>query len=130
LLKSYAELNPPKIVELFEEPSPLEFLRYVAINRPVVIRGSAKSFDAYENWEFQYLHDRMHGQSVNVSSTSNGKADSPTVVEDELWFVKPNETSVQFEKVLREIIDQEYKALSEIKGTLLCHLAHESLLKE
>ena len=40
LLETYNDLNPANVEELYEEPSPLEFMRYVAKNRPFVVRRS------------------------------------------------------------------------------------------
>jgi jumonji domain-containing protein 7 len=41
LLESYNELNSSYITELDEIPSPLEFMRFVSLNRPFVVRGGA-----------------------------------------------------------------------------------------
>ncbi|MFX9552042.1 hypothetical protein ABTO49_20850, partial [Acinetobacter baumannii] len=46
LLKTYNELNAAVVDELDEEPSPLEFLRYVARNTPFVVRGAASGWEA------------------------------------------------------------------------------------
>lgn len=44
LLETYASLNPATITTLDALPSPLEFLRFVAQNRPFVIRGGAAEY--------------------------------------------------------------------------------------
>ena len=41
LLETYNELNSNIITALYEEPSALEFMRYVAMNRPFVVRRGA-----------------------------------------------------------------------------------------
>ena len=46
LIETYHELNAAVVDELSAEPSPLEFMRYVATNRPFVVRGGAKNWAA------------------------------------------------------------------------------------
>lgn len=72
LLIAYDELNSPHIDELFSEPSPLEFMRYVARNRPFVVRGGAKSWRAVRTWNVKTLKEVLDGQSVNVAVTPFG----------------------------------------------------------
>jgi len=72
LIQAYHELNPDIIDEMNEEPSPLEFMRYVAKNRPFVIRGGAKQWKACRLWNAEYLTEVMQGQLVNVAITPLG----------------------------------------------------------
>lgn len=72
LLKTYRELNSDDIVELFEEPSALEFMRFVALNRPFVVRGGVTNWKATRSWNMRYLKDNMMGQHVNVAVTKYG----------------------------------------------------------
>lgn len=72
LLTAYDELNSSSIDELHEEPSALEFMRYVAQNRPFVVRDGAREWEAVENWNEAYLRDRMGDKGVNVAITPFG----------------------------------------------------------
>jgi jumonji domain-containing protein 7 len=72
LITTYHELNATVIDELHEEPSALEFMRYVAKNRPFVVRGGAKSWKACESWDAAYLSDVMRSEDVQVAVTPYG----------------------------------------------------------
>lgn len=75
LLETYHDLNP-SVVEEFphqnEEPSPLEFLRYVSRNRPCVFRGAARRWPAQQKWDARFLRDAMRGRKVRVAVTPAG----------------------------------------------------------
>jgi hypothetical protein len=71
-INTYHELNPPVVDELHEEPSPLEFMRYVARNRPFVVRRAATEWKAFKAWDAKYLREAMAGECVNVSITPLG----------------------------------------------------------
>ncbi|KAJ8114241.1 hypothetical protein OPT61_g3836 [Boeremia exigua] len=104
LMKSYHDLNPTTIDVLNEEPSPLEFMRYVARNRPFVIKNGAADWKARKRWNANYLKEVMEGQTVNVSLTPHGNADS--VIDLPAGgniFVKPYERSEPFSSVLDAI---------------------------
>ena len=72
LLQSYKELNNSSIDVFNEEPSPLEFMRYVARNRPFVIRGGASKWKAIRNWNAAYLKEALKDEQVNVAITPYG----------------------------------------------------------
>lgn len=72
LINTFNELNPSTVEELFSEPSPLVFMRYVARNTPFVIRGGASSWKATKKWDSAYLRTVLAGQSVNVAVTPFG----------------------------------------------------------
>jgi jumonji domain-containing protein 7 len=72
LLTTYDELNTLAIDELHELPSALEFMRYVARNRPFVIRGGASHWEATKTWNVETLKELLAGQSVNVAVTPFG----------------------------------------------------------
>lgn len=72
LITTYGELNGFAIEELDCEPSPLEFMQYVARNTPFVVRGGASSWRAFQKWDKDYLVSSLAGQSVNVAVTPNG----------------------------------------------------------
>jgi len=72
LLTTYNELNSPRIDELSEVPSALEFMRYVRANRPFVVRGAARDWSATRTWNVETLKDLLEGQSVQVAVTPAG----------------------------------------------------------
>jgi jumonji domain-containing protein 7 len=72
LLTTYAELNSSQIDELAKVPSALEFMRYVARNRPFVVRGGAEEWEATRTWGVSTLKRLLAGQSVNVAVTPRG----------------------------------------------------------
>ncbi|KAI4688124.1 uncharacterized protein J4E84_005052 [Alternaria hordeiaustralica] len=111
LITSYHDLNPSTIDILTTEPSPLQFMRHVARNRPFVIRNGAKDFKARKAWNASYLKTAMQGQNVNVAITPHGNADSVvSLPSDGAIFVKPYETEEPFEDVLNKIQRQEQEA--------------------
>lgn len=96
--------------ELSEEPSPLEFMRYVATNRPFVIRGGASSWPSHRKWNAAYLKEVMAGQHVNVAITNRGNADAIVESEDDdgsLVFVEPYEREELFSDVIDKVQAQE-----------------------
>jgi jumonji domain-containing protein 7 len=72
LLTTYNELNSTSIDELTDVPSALEFMRYVARNRPFVVRGGASDWQATRTWDVATLKELLGGQSVNVAVTPEG----------------------------------------------------------
>jgi len=72
LILSYHELNPDFVDELQEEPSPLEFMRYVAKNRPFIVRGVVSQWRAVSRWDAEYLSRVMGDEKVNVAVTPYG----------------------------------------------------------
>ena len=72
LMITYHELNSAHVDELNEDPSPLEFMRYVAQNRPFVIRGGAAGWKAHQKWTATYLKQAMGGKNVTVATTLEG----------------------------------------------------------
>ncbi|KAF5631571.1 phospholipase [Fusarium sp. NRRL 52700] len=108
LISTFNELNSNSIDELHDEPSPLEFMRYVARNTPFVIRGGASSWKACQDWNSAYLLSVMKGQNVNVAVTPYGNADMPTVPpgEESLVFAKPHYEDQPFEELLEYVARQ------------------------
>ncbi|KAK5630791.1 hypothetical protein RRF57_006506 [Xylaria bambusicola] len=101
LLTTYNELNSSHIEELDEEPSPLEFMRYVARNTPFVVRRGAQDWTATRTWDAAYLRSTLAGHKVNVAITPYGNADSPTLDgRGHLVFAKPYEEDQQFSEFL------------------------------
>ncbi|WYZ38924.1 hypothetical protein EsH8_III_000838 [Colletotrichum jinshuiense] len=108
LITTYNELNSAYIEELHEEPSPLEFMRYVARNTPYIVRGAASSWQSNQTWDKDYLLQAFKGQTVNVAVTPFGNADAPTEHDDgEVVFAKPHEEDQDFEEFLNYVIKQE-----------------------
>lgn len=82
-------------------------MRYVALNRPFVIKNGAADWKARKRWNAAYLKEVMQGQTVNVSLTPHGNADS--IVElagGGSVFVKPFERDEEFGAVLDGISAQ------------------------
>lgn len=74
LITTYNELNASVIAELDEEPSPLEFMRFVATNTPFVVRRGARHWPAIQTWNANHLLDALRGHAVNVAVTPYGWA--------------------------------------------------------
>jgi peptidyl-lysine (3S)-dioxygenase / protease len=74
LITNYNELNASVIAELDEEPSPLEFMRFVAKNTPFVVRDAASNWKATKTWSAQFLKDYLADETVNVAVTPAGYA--------------------------------------------------------
>lgn len=72
LLINYNELNASVVDELDQEPSPLEFMRYVSRNTPFVVRGGANDWTATKTWNLAHLKDLLADQTVNVAVTPYG----------------------------------------------------------
>jgi hypothetical protein len=77
LIITYHELNSSAVDELTSEPSPLEFMRYVARNRPFVVRGGAAHWYATQRWNAEYLRSVMGSSKVNVAVTPAGFVGRP-----------------------------------------------------
>lgn len=108
LLQDFYELNPPHIEVLTDHPSPLEFMRFVSLNRPFIIRSGARNWEATRCWNIPVLKQLLKGQSINVAITPHGNADSPTRNSDgELLFVKPWEERQDFEEFIDFVARQE-----------------------
>ncbi|KAG8159232.1 hypothetical protein KVR01_010893 [Diaporthe batatas] len=120
LLINYNELNASVVDELHQEPSPLEFMRYVSRNTPFVVRGGASNWTATKTWNLARLKDLLHDHTVNVAVTPYGNADAPTRDDKgELVFAKPWEEDQPFsdfvEYVARQETDGSFPPSSEIR---------------
>ena len=71
-INTYHDFNPGSVDELPEPPSALEFMRYVATNRPFVARQGAGEWNAVKKWNADYLREVIGEQSVNVATTPLG----------------------------------------------------------
>ncbi|KAK1060696.1 hypothetical protein LTR33_012857 [Friedmanniomyces endolithicus] len=105
LVKTYHELNAAVVHELDEQPSALEFMRHVAVNRPFVVRQAIRDWPAFQKWDANYLRQVMGREEVKVAITPLGNADA--VVEnkkdDTLVFVEPHEIFEPFGEFLDSI---------------------------
>ena len=72
LIENYHELNASHATELSEAPSPLEFMRFVATNRPFVVRGGCAGWRATRRWNASYLKEVMGQSRVKVAITPHG----------------------------------------------------------
>ena len=71
MLTAYHELNGD-IHIVAEEPSPLAFMRYVAKNRPMIVRQGCSKWRAVSEWDAAYLREVMKDKPVKVAVTPYG----------------------------------------------------------
>lgn len=125
LLGMYTELNNSNITELQHPPSALEFMRFVAKNRPFVLRRGAREWKAKQLWNKDFLIQAMKDEVVNVAVTPFGSdfseavaktfvcltfrsnADSPVLENGNMLFVKPLEESQSFEEFINYVTSQQ-----------------------
>ncbi|KAL2160648.1 hypothetical protein VTH06DRAFT_1336 [Thermothelomyces fergusii] len=112
LIKNYHELNSCVIEEFDEEPSALEFMRFVARNTPFVVRGAALDWEATRTWNIGYLKEVLGDEPVNIAVTPAGNADAPTPYTHPdgtttLVFAKPHEEDQPFDAFLTYLTTQE-----------------------
>ncbi|KAF1826946.1 Clavaminate synthase-like protein [Dissoconium aciculare CBS 342.82] len=101
LIETYHELNSSTVDELPTIPTALGFHRYVAKNRPFIVRNGARDWKATRLWNAKYLRETMRSRKVKVAITPLGNADA--VVEDQhgrIMFVEPYEIDEGFEEFL------------------------------
>ncbi|KAI0122957.1 phospholipase A2 [Xylariales sp. AK1849] len=111
LINSFNELNPSTIEELDEEPSPLEFMRFVAKNTPFVVRGGASDWTATKTWSAESFLKALQGHQVNVAVTPSGNADAPTVnSQGTTVFAKPLEEDQPFAEFMDYLTKQELES--------------------
>lgn len=72
LITTYQEVNSSHVDELDEEPSPLEFMRYVAKNRPFIVRKGASDWFACKHWDADFLREKVGAAMVQVAITPLG----------------------------------------------------------
>ncbi|CAK7223136.1 hypothetical protein SEUCBS140593_005135 [Sporothrix eucalyptigena] len=134
LLTSYFELNGNIIDELDDdgtEPSPLEFMRYVARNTPFVVRRGAASWPAVQTWSMSFLRKALAEHIVNVAVTPNGYADAPTIGPDgEVIFAKPWEEDQAFPEFLDYVVQQEKGQLDASAETRYAQTQNDNLRHE
>lgn len=74
LVKDYDSFNASSVAELSHTPTPLEFSRTQASNRPVVIRGQGfrEEVPALTKWTNDYLTEALGGKKVSVAVSPDG----------------------------------------------------------
>lgn len=87
MLTTYHELNGD-IHVLYEEPSPLDFMRYVAKNRPLAVRGGCSKWLAVRKWNVDYLQEIMRDIPVKVAITPLGSVRWVYQIGDSMWTLK------------------------------------------
>ncbi|KAI0485913.1 hypothetical protein KFK09_029432 [Dendrobium nobile] len=128
LLENYNELNASYIDELDQEPTPLQFMRYVARNRPFIIRGGANNWPAYQRWNARYLVETLGDSPVNVASTPNGLADAVLSQDGKQIFVEPLEQTEPFADAFKSITA---RGRGEIDGPVkYCQTQNDNLRGE
>ena len=70
-ISTYHELNANHVDELFELPSPLEFMQFVRRARPFVVRGGVSEWPA-TRWTVEHLENEMKGSRIQVAVTPFG----------------------------------------------------------
>lgn len=90
-------------------------MRYVARNRPFVIKNGAQDWKARRQWNATYLTNVLRGQKVNVALTPHGNADSiVSLPDDGSIFVKPYETEEIFSDLIQAIQSQECEGRDDV----------------
>ncbi|GAA5986594.1 hypothetical protein JCM10908_003817 [Rhodotorula pacifica] len=97
-VRDYQSLNASAVTELETVPSPLDFARFVAANRPCVIRGGARyqQLPALDRWTDEYLIEKLAEKALRISATPSGNADA--IVDG--VFVEPAEVEMPLSQLL------------------------------
>ncbi|KAI9649011.1 hypothetical protein NHQ30_001577 [Ciborinia camelliae] len=131
LLTTYNELNSSTITVLDEAPSALEFMRFVSLNRPFIVRGFASDWKAISTWSLSHLKSTLSSHQVNVAVTPHGNADSPTPNEDgDLAFVKPWEEFQPFPEFVDFVSQQELRGRKEGEEVRYAQTQNDNLRNE
>lgn len=109
LLTSYHELNADFVDERSEAPTPLEFMRSVASNRPFVVRKGISHWAASQKWNADYLKQKMGNQPVEVAMTPFGNADSIVQSPSDgcSYLAMPYTTHEAFDEFLDHVLVRE-----------------------
>ena len=71
MLVTYHELNGD-IDVLHECPSPLKFMRYVAKNRPFIVRAGCSAWPAVQRWNISHMRVTLKDTPIKVAITPYG----------------------------------------------------------
>ena len=109
LLTSYHELNADFVEERVESPTPLEFMRSVASNRPFVVRKGISHWAALHKWNADYLKQRMGDKPIEVAITPFGNADSvvQSPSDGDSYLAMPYTTHEAFDEFLDHVVARE-----------------------
>lgn len=110
LLDNYHDINPQTVTQLNQEPTPLEFMRFVSRNQPFVIRNNSNhTFRRISKlWTAKYLSTKMADSQVRVAITPAGNADAVVQLPSGgSIFCKPYEVLEPFSDAINQIISQE-----------------------
>ncbi|KAI5479833.1 phospholipase A2 [Pseudohyphozyma bogoriensis] len=101
LVRDYQELNSSTATEVDATPTALEFAKFVAANRPLVIRGEGQRqvLPALARWTDKYLCDKLGERKVTVAVSPNGRADS--VIDG--YFVEPAAAQMTMHELLHSL---------------------------
>ncbi|GAA5967768.1 hypothetical protein JCM3765_001434 [Sporobolomyces pararoseus] len=104
-VRTYQEYNSSTCAELDSTPSALEFHRFVASNRPVVIRGQGFRDDvpALDKWSDEYLIAKMEEKLVEISVDPTGRADSI----QGSYFVEPANVNMKLSQLFDRLKEEE-----------------------
>jgi jumonji domain-containing protein 7 len=89
LLTSYADLNAPCLVELESEPSALQFMRFVALNTPFIVKNATVDWRSTKLWSSSYFRTVLKGQVVNVAVTPSGYVEL-----NRYWYMLQSDTFI------------------------------------
>ncbi|GAA6037845.1 hypothetical protein JCM8097_005067 [Rhodosporidiobolus ruineniae] len=121
-VRDYQSLNPSTAAELSSPPTPLEFSRFVASNRPVVIRGGGSGVvPALDRWSDSYLEAKLEGKEVEISVSPSGNADS---IVDGL-FVEPASVPMPLSRLL-SLLKEEQDDVNGVATTPVYYLQSQN----
>ena len=72
MLQTYYEINADSVDEFTQEPTPLEFMKYVHRNRPFIVRGGCADWPAVRKWNLDYLLQKVGASTVEIAETPRG----------------------------------------------------------
>lgn len=72
LIRAYHELNSEHIDVLDSEPSPIQFMKHVAKNRPFLVKAGCSAWAAVRQWDEAYLTRKMEKRDVKIAITPYG----------------------------------------------------------
>ena len=72
LIDAYHSTNSTSIDVLLANPTAIQFLGYLAKNRPFVVRGSCRDWPAVQKWDVRYLTKMMGDTEIEVAETPCG----------------------------------------------------------
>jgi jumonji domain-containing protein 7 len=133
LLDSYHDINSQTVTELHQEPTPLEFMRFVARNQPFVIRNNSNpDFRRItKTWSSMYLSNKMHKKQVRVAITPAGNADAVVQLPSGgSIFCKPHEVLEPFLRAIWEIMEQEKNPQTYAGATRYIQSQNDNLRSE